>query len=152
MKKTTAIFLLLIVLSGCSVQPNSYPFEHRNEPITSVELLYYPWIEDETKPFMDFQLIRTLESEEVPVFMDALYALETKRARPTPPGNYGKYIARVSYENGDSEYFGTRHIEFVKSGEKAYAVGYYYFLGDAFEKLFLEYTGDLSQLTENTWK
>ena len=152
MKKIVVIILLLIVLSGCSAKPSSYPFDHQNEPIVSIDLLYYPWIEDETQPFMVFQLIRSLESEEVPIFMDALYALETKRARPTPPGNYGQYIARVSYENGDMEYFGTRHIELVKSGEKAYAVGYYYFPGDAFEKLFLEYAGDISQLKENTWK
>lgn len=143
MKKLICIILLLSVLTGCSVKPNSYPFEHRNEPITGVELLYYPWIDDETKPFMEFQVIRILESEEVPVFMDALYALETKRARPTPPGNYGQYIARVSYANGDTEYFGTRHIELVKAGEEAYAVGYYYFTGDAFDKLFLEYAGSL---------
>lgn len=146
MKKLVGIVLLFIILGGCSIQPNTYPFEHRNEPILSIELLYYPWIEDETKPFMEFQLIRTLESEEILEFMDALCALETKRARPTPPGNYGLYIARVYYVNGDTEYFGTRHIEFVKAGEEAYAVGYYYFTGDAFEKLFFEYAGDLSHL------
>jgi len=146
MRKLVAIFLLLIISSGCSVHPKSYRFEHRNEPIHSVDLLYYPWIDDATKPFMEFQLIRTLESKEISEFMDALCGLETKRARPTPPGNYGQYIVRVCYKNGDTEYFGTRHIEFVKAGEKPYAVGYYYFTGDAFDQLFLEYAGDISYL------
>ena len=146
MKRTIIMLFLLILMSGCSVQPDSYPFEQQNSPILNVELLYYPWIDDESKPFMEFCLIRTLESEEISDFMESLYGLETKRAEPTPPGNYGSYIARVHYANGDTEYFGTRHIEFVKAGEEAYAVGYYYFVGDAFENLFLEYAGDLSYL------
>ena len=146
MKKLIIICMLLALLSGCSVKPNEYPFENRNESIASVELLYYPWIADERKPFMEFQLIRTLTVDEIPEFMDKIYSLETKRVRPTPPSNYGLYIARVCYENGDTEYFGTRHIEIVKAGKEAYAVGYYVFTGDAFEKLFLEYAGKSDHL------
>ena len=146
MKRLIILCLLLGMLSGCSVKPNEYPFEHQNEPIESVDLLYYPWIVDDRKPFMEFQLIRTLAVEEIPEFMDKLCSLETKRVRPTPPSNYGQYIARVSYENGNTEYFGTRHIEFVKAGEEAYAVGYYKFTGDSFEELFLSYAGNFDYL------
>ena len=146
MKKVFIVVLLLFTLCGCSIDPRTYPFENKDQPIASVELLYYPWIEDDRKPFMEFELIRTLEPEEIPVFMDAIYSLETKRVGPTPPGNYGMYIARVSYENGDVENFATRHIEFVEAGDKAYAVGWYVFTGDAFEQLFLEYAGDISHL------
>ena len=139
MRKLIILSVLLVCLTACSIQPNSYPFENRNEPIKQIDLFYYPWIDDESKPFMEFQLIRTLESDEILEFMEAIYSLETKRARPTPPANYGPYIARVYYENGDIEHFASWHIEFVEAGEKAFAVGYYYFAGDAFDELFLEY-------------
>ena len=79
MKRLIILCLLLGMLSGCSVKPNEYPFEHQNEPIESVDLLYYPWIVDDRKPFMEFQLIRTLAVEEISEFMDKLCSLETKR-------------------------------------------------------------------------
>lgn len=138
MRKIIFLFVIAIVLSGCSVYPNSYPFENRNEPITCIELLYYPWADDESKPFKEFQLIRTLEDDEIPEFMDAIYALETKKVEP-PCSNYGPYIARVYYENGDIENFASWHIEFVKSGEKSLAQGIYRFTENTFDELFLEY-------------
>lgn len=146
MKKTLLIFLFALLLCGCSRMPQTYPFENKTEPIESIELLYYPWYADNTKPFMEFETIRALSDDEIPEFMDKVYALETKKASPTPPGNYGLYIARVNYENGDAEYYGTMHIEFVENGKDAYAVGYYYFTGNSFEELFMEYAGDLSHL------
>lgn len=146
MRKLFIYFLLFFTLCRCASQENSYPFENKGEPIASVELLYYPWIEDDRKPFMEFVLIRTLEEDEIPVFMEALYSLETKRVGPTPPCNYGRYIARVNYENGNIENFATRHIELVEKGKEAHAIGYYVFTGDAFEELFLEYAGDISHL------
>ena len=91
---------------------------------------------------MEFELIRFLDTDEISEFMEALYAMPTKRAKPTPNSDYGPYIARVTYENGDTEYYGSQHIEFVESGAKAYAVGYYYFVGDEFEHLFLTYAGE----------
>ena len=138
-KKFILICFITLLLYGCSPMPKTYPFENKNELIESIELLYYPWYTDDSKPFMEFETIRTLTDEEIPEFMDKVYALETKKAAPTPPANYGLYIARVNYENGDTEYYGTTHIEFVESGEKASAVGYYYFPGDSFDNLFSEY-------------
>lgn len=148
MKKTLTMFLLLTFLYGCSLQSDIYPFEHKNEPIASVELLYYPWVNDADEEFMVFHTIRVLEPDEVEPFMNVLYDLPTKKAGPTPLSNYGAYIARVYYVNGDAEYFGSRHIELVESGTKAYAVGVYYFPGDVFEELYFEYAGDISYLTE----
>lgn len=146
MKRILSLFLIVFLLCGCTRKPRTYPFENKDEPIKSVELLYYPWYEDHSQPFMEFQLIRTLAYDEIPEFMNKVYSLETVRSGPPPHGNYGLYIARVSYENGDMEYYGTHHIEFVKSGSDACAVGYYFFLGDAFDTLFLEYAGDFSDL------
>ena len=139
MKKFHVFILIVLFLYGCSRMSEGYPFENKDEAIKSIELLYYPWYLDESKPFMEFETVRTLNQEEIPAFMERVYALDTRKAAPTPPGNYGMYIARINYENGDTEYLGSTHIEFVKSGETAYAVGYYYFTGDDFENLFLEY-------------
>lgn len=139
MKRILSICLLILLLCGCSRMSQKYPFKNQGEAIESIELLYYPWYEDESKPFMEFETIRTLSNAEIPGFMNELYALETKKATPTPPGNYGAYIARVNYKNGDSEYFGTMHIEFVANGEKPFAVGYYYFPGNQFDELFFKY-------------
>lgn len=142
MKKYYVIILIVLCLCGCSRMPEAYPFENKDEAIKTIELLYYPWYTDESKPFMEFETIRTLKKEEIHAFMESIYALDTRKSAPTPPGNYGMYIARINYENGDTEYLGSTHIEFVKSGETACAVGYYYFAGDGFERLFLEYAGD----------
>lgn len=144
MKRILSICLLILLLCGCSRMPKTYPFENKDETIESIELLYYPWYEDKSKTFMEFETIRTLSDAEILKFMNELYSLETKKATPTPPGNYGAYIARVNYENGDSEYFGTMHIEFAANGEKAFAVGYYYFPGEQFDELFFKYAGELS--------
>ena len=138
MKKVLAICLIVLLLCGCSRIPKNYPFENKNEPIESVELLYYPWYEDRSKPIMEFELMRTLSPDEIPEFMNKLYALETTKAFP-PPSNYGLYVARVNYKNGDSEYFGARTIEFVKSGKDACAIGGYCFTGNGFDMLFFEY-------------
>lgn len=142
MKRIFAIYLALLFLVGCSSVPATYQFPNRNEPIESIELLYYPFFDDADEEFMSFEVVRILEPQETEVFMDKLYSLKTKKARFSILCDYGKYIARVNYENGDSEYFGTMHIELVENGSKAYAVGSYYFAGDSFENLFLEYAGD----------
>ena len=142
------VICLALLLLGCASSRDPYPFENRDEPIASIELLYYPWINNENAPFMEFVLVRELSAEEIPVFMKELYALPSSFVLGSPLGNYGSYIARVSYENGDTEYFGSRHIELVKASEEPYAVGVYRFTGDSFDKLFLEYAGDIKNLIE----
>jgi len=148
MKKVFIICLAFLLLVGCSSMPAAYQFPNRNEPIESIELLYYPFFDDTDEEFMSFEVVRVLEVQETEEFMDKLYSLQTKKARFSILSDYGKYIARVNYENGDSEYFGTVHIELVENGEKAYAVGSYYFAGDSFENLFFEYAGEIDQAKE----
>ena len=149
MKKLLVLAICLsFLLLACVPNREPYPFENRDEPIAGIELLYYPWIKNENEPFMEFVLIRELSAEEIPVFMEQLYALPSSFVHGSPLGNYGSYIARVSYENGDTEYFASRHIELVKAGEEPYAVGVYSFTGDSFDELFLEYTGDINDLIE----
>jgi len=147
MKKLLVLVICLsFLLLGCNSAAEPYLFENRGKSIDCIELLFYPWIEDENEPFMEFVLIRELSAEEIPVFMEELYALPSSFVYGSPLRNYGSYIARVSYENGDTEYFASRHIELVKAGEEPYAVGVYSFTGNSFDELFLEYAGNLDYL------
>ena len=138
MKRVLAFCMMVLLFCSCS-SDRSYPFENRGEPIESIELLYYPWINNSNEEFMQFRLIRELEKDEISAFMDQVYELETACTLGEPFGNYGAYIAKVNYENGDTEYLGTHHIELVKAGDTPGAVGIYFFKTDAFEKLFSEY-------------
>ena len=140
------LYLLLYLLFWSIPQMDPYDFPYRNEPIESVELLYYPWYEDHDQEFMEFKIIRELAPEEIPMFMESLYGLKTVHVLGSPPSNYGAYIARVVYDNQDAEYFGSQHFEIVEAGTEAYAVGIYAFAGDNFEKLFLEYAGNVDHL------
>ena len=141
MKKVLlTILVILLLMASCPSRPNEYPFPNRGEPIESVELLRYPFGDDSRRggKFV-FRSIRFLSEEEIPVFMEALYSLPTWCAKPTPNANYGEYIARVTYSNGDTEYFGSQHFELVKKGEEPIGVGTYYFPGETFEELFHKY-------------
>jgi len=141
MKRFLVIFLVLVTLSGCSRISDVYEFANRDVTIEKIELLYYPASIDFDAERNKFWFIRELEAEEIAVFMEQLYELPTKRARPTPLSDYGPYIARVSYINGDTEYFGSWHIELVEAGTNRFSVGVYYFPGDCFEELFFSYAG-----------
>ena len=57
MKRILSVCLVMILLCGCSRMPKTYPFENKDKTIESIELLYYPWYEDESKPFMEFETI-----------------------------------------------------------------------------------------------
>lgn len=134
--------ILLILLSSCKQVSKSYSFPNKNEPIESIELLYYPFALDiDNEEFMHFELIRQLDTQEIPTFIEQLFSLKTKEVFGSPARDYGQYIARVNYENGVTEYFGSRHIELVEANDQPCAVGIYYFPGDAFEQFFLEYAG-----------
>lgn len=147
--KTALIMLLILsMFAGCSAYPEEYPFENKDEPIESIELIYHPYVK--TLEGEDVLIsVRFLNSNEIPVFMESVYSLQTKTARPTPPSGWGIYIARVTYENGDVEYLGSGHIEFVENGSEPFSIGRYYFPGDSFDKLFLQYAGNLSHLDTN---
>ena len=71
--------------------------------------------------------------------MEEIIVLDTVLKHSPPRRNYGFYVARVTYEDGDVELFGTKHIEYVESGNAQKGLGLHYFKGDAFERIFLEY-------------
>ena len=169
MKK--GIMLLCIaafLLCGCQAPANN-SFENKDEPVQCVELLFYPYAyegelrmkellsnqgsnENYTLPselesaYMEFKLIRSLEAEETSAFLERLYALQTSMWLGDPPSDYGSYIVRIYYENGDVGYYGSRHIEMVQAGDNPCAVGVYTFKGDAFEELYFEYAGNIDNL------
>ena len=151
MKKAIKVLIILLLVPVlisallclvCAVVPklDPYDFPYRGEPIESVELLYYPWADDnDNGEFMQFQTIRELGPNEIPAFMESIYALPTEAPLGDPPSGFGPYIAVVTYQNGDAEYYGSWNIEIVEAGTDVWAVGGHCFSGDAFEKLFLEY-------------
>ena len=151
MKKAIKVLMILLLVPVlmyallclvCAVVPklDPYDFPYRGEPIERVELLYYPWADDSNSgEFMQFQTIRELDLNEIPAFMERVYALPTEAPLGDPRSNFGPYIAVVTYQNGDAEYYGSWNIEIVEAGTDVWAVGSHCFSGDAFEKLFLEY-------------
>ena len=139
------LFVFVLLLVTCYNHSEDYPFENKNEPIESIELIYYPYARDMDEEDVLLS-IRFLSEEEIPAFMEKIYTLETNQILTAPPTLWGIYIARVTYKNGDVEYLGSGHIEFVESGKTPISLGTYYFTGDAFDKLFLEYAGDFKHL------
>ena len=138
MKKIVVIALCIITffIGGC--KPREYTFPNKNQPVEKIELLYNSFAEKDTGS-RTMDLICTLEHEQIDTFLNAVYCLDTNRCITPPPTDYGVYVARVVYQNGDVEMFGSRHIEFIEKGDTPKAIGEYYFSGDAFDKLFLEY-------------
>ena len=133
--------LVVLLLGKCYRLSEDYPFENKDIGIESIELIYHPYAE-KLEGTDELISIRFLEEDEISAFMERVYALDTDRAIPTPPTGWGVYIARITYENGDVEYLGSLHIEFVESGKQPASLGTYYFTGDSFNTLFLEYAGD----------
>ena len=138
MKKYGTIFLLIFVLLLCGCAPRTYTFPNKGQPVASIELLYNPHANNGNIGG-DMESICFLQQEDVDSFLQALYAIETRRCITPPPTGYGFYVARVVYENGDVEIFGSRHIEFIEKGNEPKWIGSYYFTPDAFMELFLEY-------------
>jgi len=143
------VVLYLLICLVCAVVPklDPYDFPYKDEPIESIDLFYHPWADNyDNEEYLQFQFIRKLEPDEIPVFMTRLYELPTESPIGDPPSNYGPFIAVVSYENGDAEYYGSWNIEVVEAGTEAWAVGGHCFSGDAFDELFLEYAGSMDHL------
>ena len=142
------ILLIIMLLCSCSRLPNTYPFENKDQEIKSIELLYNPYV-NKDEYSTDFVLIRSLEENEFAPFMKDIYSLETDKCITPPVCDFGEYVVFVNYKNGDMEIFASWHIEFVESGNNPTGVGAYYFLGDAFDNLFVEYSGtsDFSEYT-----
>lgn len=138
MKKIAVITLGVIILFLAGCKPREYTFPNKNQAVEKIELLYNPYT-DSSIGSRQMEIVCTLEDESVDAFLERLYGLDTGRCTTPLPRNYGVYIARVIYQNGDVEMFGSRHIEFIKKGDRPKAVGAYFFSGEEFEKLFFEY-------------
>lgn len=143
MKMVYSFFVIIIVVcfsASCSVLPDTYQFENKGQEIEKIELLYNPQFQ-EGYVGQKFKLIRELQPDEITIFMDSIYALETKKRTSPPYANFGPYIVCVTYQNGDEEYFASWHIEIVKKGAEPMWAGAYAFKGNSFDELFLEYAG-----------
>ena len=144
MKKIIYVVLIVCFLVGCTPAPSTYQYPNRNVDIMSVELLLN---ETELGSGIDeynMRLVRSLESDEISAFMNAIYELPTKTVGTPPPWGYGRYLAKVTYTNGDIEIFGILNIEFIPSGHSPTGIGDYYFPDDGFENLYMEYADFLS--------
>lgn len=139
MRKVLIIMLIICtsLLSGC--MPEEYPFPNKDQPIEKVELLYNPAYGNNAVTWDSMENICILDSENADAFLRALYDIETHKCITPPSSGYGFYVARVVYQNGDVEMFGSRHIEFIKKGDSPKEVGAYSFSKEEFEKLFFEY-------------
>ncbi|MBQ2749226.1 MAG: hypothetical protein IJF34_05530 [Clostridia bacterium] len=133
------LFCLVLPLSSCS---EPYPFPNRDELVDRIELLYYPRGHIVEAESMDFRLIRELDPLEYKTFINDICALPTDYAKGDPPCDYGPFVARVTYTNGDVEYLGSYHIEFVEKGELPVEFGFYYFKGYSFQTIFFQYAID----------
>lgn len=145
MKKLVCTMLLICSLLGCSYKPTSYQFPNKSIPIDSVELFHNMNPGGIGIDENNMDLLLTLEDSEINGFMEDIYELPTERCGTPPPYGYGEYIAKVTYENGDIEMFGSKNIVYIPSGERSYGVGEYFFEATTFEKLFSQYI-DISTL------
>ncbi|MBQ6831058.1 MAG: hypothetical protein IJO28_00330 [Oscillospiraceae bacterium] len=139
------IFVLIFVLLLCSCAPRQYTFPNKGQPVVSIELLYNPHA-NKNVIGGPMESIRFLQKEEVDTFLQALYTIETHRCITPPPTDYGFYVARVVYENGDIEIFGSRHIEFIEKGQEPAGIGGYCLTPEDFKELFFEYAGPCADL------
>lgn len=148
MKRFLIFVVYALLLCGCSKLPDTYPFLNEDNTITSIALFYFH-NPQEGYVGQEFELIRELEIDEITPFMDGIRSIDTIKGLSPPPCGFGEYIAQVTYSDGSMELFGTWHMEYVKSGDEILGIGAYNFMGDAFEKLFLEYAGELSYLKQD---
>ena len=125
-------------MCGCNPMPDEYSFKNANDSIASVEIFHNPNVnsEDTGKPF---ELICTLDECASKSFMNRVLELKTHLRISPPPTDYGPYFACVTYNDGDIEFFGTWHIEYVECGNTPKKIGAYSFNGDEFEILIKEY-------------
>ena len=117
---------------------SEYRFPNDMESIVSVQIMQC----SDTEPWdpSGYWLLKELNENEIPEFMEKIYCLETERGGTPPRWNYGEYIVKITYANGDMECLGTYCIAFVRPGERQSGVGEYYFADEeAFLNLIQQY-------------
>lgn len=117
---------------------SEYRFPNDADTIVSVQIMQC----SDTEPWdpSGYWLLKELNTNEIPEFMEKIYSLETERGGTPPRWNYGEYMVKITYANGDMEFLGTHCIAFVRSGEWQSGVGEYYFADEeAFLNLIQQY-------------
>ncbi len=138
------IILLIWIVFWCWDEiaiPSSYRYPHSVADAVRVELMRNRNTDVFSSDDSKFVLLTTLEGEQMTAFLCAVRDLETGYCISPPGRGYGDYVARVTYANGDVEYYGARNIEFVENGAERTGVGAYYFRDNALEPLILAYCG-----------
>lgn len=156
--------LFTFQLCGCFLNSEEYVFPNQNESIESVELLFYPLAfkqqsstrsvtnsadnitasqrqEEYENERLQFCLVRELEKDMIPCFMEQIYGLKMKEFFGDPPSDYGAYVVRIYYENGDVVYVGSWHLELVKAGDEPCGIGIHGVDKNQFEALFFSFAG-----------
>lgn len=135
------VVLLVFLCWGEIATPSHYCYPHSVADAVRVELLHNQNTDAFASDDSKFVLLKTLEGAEMIDFLNEARIIETSYCVTPPPRGYGEYVARVTYSNGDVEYYGSNHLEFVENGTERTGVGAYYFAGDAMERLILGYCG-----------
>ena len=140
MKKTRRFLLIAVILTFLIriYIRSEYRFPNDMESIVSVQIMQC----SDTEPWdpSGYWLLKELNTNEIPEFMEKIYSLETERGGTPPRWNYGEYMVSITYANGDMECLGTHCIAFVRSGEWQSGVGEYYFADEeAFLSLIQQY-------------
>ena len=140
MKKARRFLLIAVILTFLIriYIRSEYRFPNDMESIVSVQIMQC----SDTEPWdpSGYWLLKELNTNEIPEFMEKIYSLETERGGTPPLWNYGEYMVSITYANGDMECLGTHCIAFVHSGEWQSGVGEYYFEDEeAFLKLIQQY-------------
>ena len=137
------VFAVLLVFFcwGEIATPSHYHYPHSAIDAVRVELLHNQNTDAFASDDSKLVLLKILEGAEMIDFLNEVRSIETSYCVTPPPRGYGDYVARVTYTNGDVEYYSSNHLEFVENGTERTGVGAYYFEGDAMERLILGYCG-----------
>ena len=140
MKKVRRFLLIAVILTFLIriYIRSEYRFPNDMESIVSVQIMQR--INQDSGDPTEYSFVKELGTNEIPVFMEEIYALETKQGGTPPRWSYGEYMVQITYQNGDMEFLGTYCIELVRSGERQSGVGEYYFEDEeAFFELIQQY-------------
>jgi len=105
MKKAFIVFILIgtLILSGCGNRAKEYPFRQPVDQIESISIIQWPSWEPE------YYLVKELTPKEAESITRDLLQLEAKRQSflPLDPQvDFGSYIIRIAYSDGEIEMIG----------------------------------------------
>ena len=147
MKKGLRI-LFYVIMCACvclflrrvhEIKTSTYSFPNRDVTIVKIELIHNKNPNGQGTDESNFTILKELSPSEIAMFMSSVYELDVKQFGPPPLWGYGTYVARVIYENGDIEMFGTNNITFIEHGTESEGYGDYYFTPPDFENLFKQF-------------